>query len=182
MRTLCRTAEEGFETSSFAEDVSQTNQPKIDLGTTGEGSVGKQSKIPQLYQKSVQDENYKLSDTGLKELSIVESDGSAHDLVETPATTLARNKKKAAFRDYHQQLITTSKFFTDHTAFSSFWCYFNLIFYYLVEQQKKEDSMDSTPTNLRARQSQGQIKVHDITDDHSQKDNPAPHATFDPQI
>ena len=110
-----RTAEEGFETSSFAEDISQTNQPKIDLGTTVEGSVGKQSKIPkQLYQKSVQEDNNKLSDTGLKELSIVESDGSAHDVVETPATQLARNKRKAsaaAFRDYHAQIITTSKFF-----------------------------------------------------------------------
>ena len=55
-----------------------------------------------LYQAGAHEDNQRLSDAGLKELSIVESDGSAHDL-ETPAADLV-GKKRGAFRDYHHEV------------------------------------------------------------------------------
>lgn len=84
--------EEGLQTSSFAEDLSQ-NQAKIDVvlpeSNSQTNKIGRFASTLGIVQNiSMNDETSRFSDAGQKELSIVESDDQSHGM-DTPTATVA---------------------------------------------------------------------------------------------
>ena len=90
--------EDGLETSVFSEDMSLNQGVLVHEARSG-GKI-----IPRL----IPNDASRISDDGIKELSIVESNDS-QDAMESPIAALKQTKHAAGFNEAHAQIKTDEK-------------------------------------------------------------------------